>query len=77
MLQLSWPDTTIADQELQKKIETIFECLKRETDDEGESRREKQQWDNYVKKEDRRPIDEFYDLGCIPVECVREAVDIS
>jgi hypothetical protein len=42
MIQLSWPDTKFVDENLQKKIETIFECLKSETEDEGESRREKQ-----------------------------------
>ena len=63
MRQLSWPDTEIGDGELAQKIESIFKALKQETEDEGESRREKQRWAHYVKKEDKRPEDEFYDLS--------------
>ena len=45
-----------------KDLEALLVSLRAETDEQAESRREKQQWENYVDPKDKRPEDEFFDL---------------
>ena len=48
--------------------------LRAETDDQAETRREKQQWENYVDPKDKRPDDEFFDLQMMQNEALEQVV---
>ena len=71
-IRLSWPDATVDTSTIQK----VLAALKQETDVDAEARREKQKWDNYVPKGERRPLDEFYDVDNVPNERIGDPVDL-
>lgn len=49
-----------------------------ESEKEAEDRRERQKWENYVPKSEKRPLDEFYDLNEVYSNCIGgEPVDIT
>jgi hypothetical protein len=54
-------------------VDEILKVITLETIEEGEARREKQQWEGY--KADKRPLDEFFDVKSIESEYI--PVDIS
>jgi hypothetical protein len=60
-----------------KMIHEILETLRKETDQEGDERREKQKWDNYVPAAQRRPLDEFHDIESVENLCIGGPIDIS
>ena len=58
-------------------IEKLLESLKQESVLEGDERREKQKWDNYVPASEKRPLDEFFELKTILDDCVEGPLDIG
>ena len=56
----TWPDTP-----LEPKLENVIKTLRLESDSEGDERREKQKWENYVAPGDKRPLDEFYEVNML------------
>ena len=71
LTKLGWSDPA----EVSSEITLIIEALKQETDKDGDERREKAKWDNYVPAADRRPLDEFADVQGVEAEVV--PIDIS
>jgi len=72
-IRLTWPE----DNQINEKLTSIIQTLRIESDSEGDERREKQKWDNYIPAADKRPLDEFYDVDTIESQCVEPPVDIS
>ena len=74
MTALGWPESGKQD----AKVNLILESLRAETKEEGEERREKQKWDNYVPASEKRPVDEWFDLTSIQSDCIGgEPIDIT
>ena len=74
MTALGWPESEKQD----AKVALILESLRAETKEEGEERREKQKWDNYVPASEKRPVDEWFDLTSIQSDCIGgEPIDIT
>lgn len=71
---LGWPESEKKD----AKAAQILESLTSESKEEGDERREKQKWDNYVPASDKRPLDEWYDLKSIQGDCIGgKPIDIT
>lgn len=71
---LGWPESGKQD----PKVTLILESLRTESKEEGEERREKQKWDNYVPASEKRPVDEWFDLTSIQGDCIGgQPIDIT
>ena len=83
MIRLGWPSFKADSKkkengELLNKVESLITALTTESKEQTEERLKKQQYENYIPPEDRRPLDEFFDLDAMKAdECIGEPIDIK
>ena len=80
MNRLSWPSVDKAklkDTLKLEKVESLMLVLTTESEKQTEDRLKKQQYENYIPPEDRRPADEFYSIESVKEECIGEPFDVK
>mmetsp|Transcript_34646 Transcript_34646/g.53005 ORF Transcript_34646/g.53005 Transcript_34646/m.53005 type:complete len:172 (-) Transcript_34646:1026-1541(-) len=79
VLTMGWSDPKLSNpqsKELLDLLKVIQNTIREESEKEAEARREKARLQNYIAPEDKRPADEYYDVGSIELEAMR-VEDIS